>query len=98
MMPLVKFLDCTSTRATPVDSLIATREKTHGPFTEHARITQAIKDVYHSSPGWAKLTASMREAMEMNAHKDGRILAGDPAVKDHWMDKAGYSTLVADQL
>ena len=34
----------------------------------------------------------------MIAHKIGRILAGDPNHIDHWLDIAGYATLVAKEL
>jgi hypothetical protein len=37
----------------------------------------------------------MREALEIDAHKIGRILAGDPDFRDHWLDRAGYATLIA---
>lgn len=40
----------------------------------------------------------MREALEMIAHKIGRILAGDPAYDDSWVDIAGYATRVAERL
>jgi hypothetical protein len=79
----------------PVQELLRERGKTHGDFTEHARITQALKDVMHGSPGWARLDAVKRESLEMNVHKIGRILAGNPAHADHWDDIAGYSLLVS---
>ena len=40
----------------------------------------------------------MREALEMTAHKTARILTGEPSEPDHWLDKAGYYTLVANCL
>lgn len=38
------------------------------------------------------------EALEMIAHKIGRILNGDPGYADSWVDIAGYAQLVADRL
>jgi hypothetical protein len=40
----------------------------------------------------------MREALEMLAHKTGRILNGDPAYADSWHDIAGYVRLVEQRL
>lgn len=79
-------------------SLIATRESTHGNFVENCRITQNIKRSMRDSPNWANDMSSMhREALDMIAHKIGRILAGDPKHRDHWADIAGYAQLVADR-
>jgi hypothetical protein len=38
------------------------------------------------------------EALEMIAHKIGRILSGDPNHQDHWDDIAGYAKLVSERL
>lgn len=81
-----------------VRKVLAARGKTHGDFGEHARITQALKDVMHASDGWARLNSAQRESLEMNVHKVGRILAGNPDHRDHWADIAGYAQLVADRL
>lgn len=82
---------------TDIDNILTERRKTHGDFAEHARITQALKSVMTSSPGYIALTPAQREALDMNAHKIGRILAGNPSFKDHWDDIAGYAKLVADR-
>jgi hypothetical protein len=44
------------------------------------------------------MQADQREALDMIAHKIGRILNGDPDYSDSWRDIAGYATLVADRL
>lgn len=80
------------------DALLVERSKTHGDFSEHARITQQLKDVMRSAPGWIILTYEQRESLEMQAHKTGRILAGDPNHRDHWDDQAGYARLVSQCL
>lgn len=87
-----------SNREDYVDGILAEREKTHGDFTEHARITQEIKAAMHVTRNWKNLSTVQREALEMVAHKVGRILAGDPDVVDHWADSAGYMELVAKRL
>ena len=81
-----------------MDELLAEREKTHGPFWMHAHITQGIKSVMHFHKNWRGLNDSKREALDMIAHKIGRILAGDPNHADHWLDIAGYATLVVKEL
>lgn len=81
-----------------IDQTLAERGSRYGSFAEHARITQAIKAAMADSPNWAKLDADMREALEMLAHKAGRILNGDPAYHDSWHDIIGYTKLVADRL
>jgi hypothetical protein len=80
----------------PIESLLAARGATHGDYETHARITQKIKAILYEHYTTAHTTA-MRESLEMNAHKIGRILAGDPDFKDHWLDISGYATLVANR-
>lgn len=83
---------------TTTDELLAERGKTHGDYAVHAKITQMLKDFYRAWPNWQKLTPDQRETMDMEAHKNGRILAGNPEFADHWDDKAGYNKLSADQI
>lgn len=84
-------------KVTPV-ALVEERGKTHGEYTDHARITQAIKRVMHDTPNWSSLSDIQKETLEMTAHKMGRILAGNPNHKDHWDDIAGYNVLVSQRL
>jgi hypothetical protein len=46
----------------------------------------------------AALDMVIAESLDMILHKIGRIVAGDAAFKDHWVDIAGYATLVADRV
>jgi hypothetical protein len=80
------------------DKLLAERTATHGEYTEHARITQAIMDIIQGSRNWPRLMAIQRESLHMFAHKIGRICVGDPNHKDHWDDISGYSILVSQRL
>ena len=73
--------------------LIEEREKTHGDYSENARLSQATKDLWRSGRNWSALTPRQRESLELIATKVGRILAGDPDCPDHWKDIAGYFTL-----
>jgi hypothetical protein len=79
-----------------IETILSERRKTHGDFYDHANITQNIKQIMwgaRDSIPWANLSNEHREALEMIAHKMGRILAGNPDINDHWDDIAGYAKL-----
>ena len=80
-----------------INTTLAEREKTHGLYRVHADLTQQIKTIVRGEAR-NELSASQLEALDMIAHKIGRILAGNPNVHDHWHDIAGYATLVANEL
>ena len=82
----------------PTDALLNERGKTHGDFAEHCTVTWAIKDAISSLGNVDKLSNVQREALDMIAHKIGRIMAGDPNHQDHWDDIAGYARLVSQRL
>lgn len=89
----------TASQDTPdIDATLTERGNRYGSFTEHARITQAIKAAMADSPNWQALAPDQRESLEMIAHKAGRILNGDPDYHDSWHDIVGYTKLVADRL
>ena len=90
-------------------AILAERGKRYGKFTGHADITQQIKrimqthEVERDDPqiprrSWDILAADQKEALDMIAHKIGRILSGDPNYHDSWIDICGYAKLVADRL
>lgn len=81
-----------------IQEILKEREKTHGDFSAHAIITQAIKSCYKITNSYDSLNSPQREALDMIAHKVGRILAGNPNTKDHWDDIAGYATLVSERI
>lgn len=80
---------------TEVNKTIDTRDATHGPYAETARIAQSLKDLMRRSRNWRehRLTAGQMEALEMIAHKMARVANGDPRHADSWLDIAGYATL-----
>lgn len=80
-----------------IDTL-AERGTRYGKFTGHAAITQALKSVMFNTRQDLELAADQREALEMIAHKIGRIVNGDPNYADSWVDIAGYATLVSERL
>ena len=83
---------------TQIDNTLAERGTRYGKFTGHARITQHLKMVMFTYKARQELDDDMIEALEMIAHKIGRILNGDPRYADSWIDIAGYAKLVADRL
>lgn len=89
----------TRRKAAPtITDTLQERGSRYGDFNTHAQITQDIKDVMHDTPNWQQLSAAQKEALEMVAHKIGRILNGDPSYKDSWMDIEGYVHLVSQEL
>lgn len=83
---------------TNIDATLAERGSRYGEYPEHARITQNLKRAMADSPNWGALSDDKKEALEMVAHKIGRILNGDPDYHDSWHDIIGYTKLVADTL
>ena len=81
-----------------IDDILAERGTRYGRFDSHARITQRLKEEMVLTPKWPALKTDQKEALEMIAHKIGRILNGDPDYADSWADIAGYAKLVADRL
>lgn len=81
-----------------IDATLAERGTRYGAFKDHAAIAQGLKSIMRQTPNWELLTASQKESLEMQAHKIARILNGDPNYDDSWVDIAGYSKLVADEL
>lgn len=80
-----------------IDKILEERQKTHGDFYTHAVITQKIKFLIRLNKK-ASFSYTQEEALDMIAHKIGRITAGNPDHIDHWDDIAGYATLVANEL
>lgn len=85
---------------TNVTAVLNERGKRYGKFIDHAVVTQKIKHVIneHANLNPHGLGPDHREALEMIAHKIGRIVNGDPDYADSWVDIAGYAQLVADRL
>lgn len=83
-----------------IDTTLAERGSRYGDFTGHADITQGLKRVMCDAPSskWNTLSDDQKEALEMVAHKIGRILNGDPNYIDSWTDIIGYTRLVEARL
>lgn len=81
-----------------VREILNARRVRHGEFDAHAEIAQGLKYVIREAGRNKGLDPAQEEALDMIAHKIARILNGDPNYQDHWIDIAGYATLVADRL
>lgn len=83
-----------------VDKTLNARAEMYGKFKDGAALMQAIKRVLadHAARHNKTFADDQWEALEMIVHKMGRIVNGDPDVTDHWVDIAGYATLIADRL
>ena len=88
------------TMETDVDAILDSRAKDYGKFIEGAEIMQMLKRLVHNyiEDRGTPLAFDQREAIDMIIHKLGRIINGNPDKVDHWVDIAGYATLVADRL
>jgi hypothetical protein len=89
-----------ATGDTDVNKTLDTRAQSYGKFKDGAALMQAIKRELsaHAAKHGKTFADDQWEALEMIVHKMGRIVNGDPNVVDHWVDIAGYATLVADRL
>ena len=83
---------------TGIDEVLAERGSRYGEYKDHAAITQGIKRAMAKGRNWEALSDDKKEALEMIAHKIGRILNGDPEYADSWVDIIGYTKLVEDSL
>lgn len=83
-----------------ISATLQERGKRYGSFDGHAQVTQELKFIINKGlyERQKTITPSMKEALDMIAHKIGRIINGDPFYADSWIDIAGYAQLVADEL
>lgn len=83
-----------------VDETLTTRAQSYGKFKDGAELMQSLKRsmAAHAAKHDKTFADDQWEALEMIVHKMGRIVNGNPDVVDHWVDIAGYATLIADRL
>jgi hypothetical protein len=81
-----------------IDQTLEERGERYGDFRGHAEITQGIKNVMRTGESWGLLDDDQVEALDMIAHKIGRIVNGDPDYVDSWTDIIGYARLVEKRL
>lgn len=81
-----------------IETILAERGSRYGTLMQHGTVVQDLKAVLHTSPKWAVLEPDQKEALDMIAHKIGRIVCGDPTYIDTWTDIVGYARLVEKRL
>lgn len=81
-----------------IDEILKERGSRYGDFVCNAEVTQGIKIAMARGVNWHTLSPDKKEALEMIAHKIGRILNGDSQHKDSWTDIIGYARLVEKTL
>ena len=83
-----------------VNATLDARAEMYGKFKDGASLMQAVKRelAAHAAKHGKTFADDQWEALEMIVHKIGRIVNGDPDVVDHWVDIAGYATLISDRL
>lgn len=83
-----------------INETLIQRGQKYGPFIGHAQVTMRLKNVIREEldKRHKRLDADQLEALDMIAHKIGRIINGDADYDDSWHDIAGYAQLVADRL
>lgn len=96
--PLFTPLEFQEPYKSDIEGTLAQRGSRYGLFVDHANVTQAIKIAMSLGKNWEGLPPDMKEALEMIAHKVGRILNGDPNYADSWTDIVGYARLVEKRL
>ncbi len=83
-----------------ITQTLTDRGNRYGLFIGHAEVTPRLKRVMAEelAKRGKPLADDQWEALEMIAHKIGRIINGDPDYDDSWVDIAGYAKLVSDRL
>lgn len=83
-----------------VNRVLNARGQDYGKFRDSAALTQGIKRLLadHAIRHNKLFADDQWEALEMIVTKIARIVNGSPDKVDHWVDIAGYATLVADRL
>ena len=81
-----------------VNKTLDERGERYGKFSNHAELSQKLKQAMKEKATWWNLSPSQQVSLEMIAHKIARILNGDPNFADNWHDIASYATLIDLQL
>lgn len=83
---------------TTAQDVIEARESTHGDYVVQATLSAQLKDLARDTPGYHNAGRDQTESIDMILLKISRILTGNPNEPDHWLDIAGYATLVHNRL
>ena len=77
------------------EQLSQDRGRTHGDFSENARICIIMRDALRSGAHWDKLSRQRQLALDEIALKMARAVSGadEPGILEHFTDIAGYANL-----
>ena len=82
-----------------INGILNEREKTHGNIDEVGRVYRLLKKSFyngeHTGDDFSSIQVLVLDSIFM---KLARISCGDPIFLDHWLDIAGYATLVVKEL
>jgi len=81
-----------------IDTILSTREMTHGSYVEQSTASQTLKRLCEQARNWDQMPCYMRESVHLIQQKVARIICGDPFERDHWVDIMGYAALVLREL
>ena len=83
-----------------VKEILNERTKTHGDFSDVAYTYCELQNTFYGTygDGRNRLNHRQRLAIDMIFQKLAEIGSGDANFKDHWIDIAGYATLVVNEL
>lgn len=92
--------------AQDVQAVTDERGERYGDFRGHATASQSLKqiveDALSDNPQFGTMSKSdqfvIREGLGMIMHKVGRIVNGDPAYDDSWIDIEGYSKITRERV
>lgn len=76
------------------ETVIDLREASHGDYRKQAQFAQLIKGLFHGHENWRNIPAPQKESIDMIIVKLSRVMAGDPAEPDHWLDISGYAKMI----
>ena len=83
-----------------VEKILNERQSEYGSYMQSADTTIKLKGIMHNAIARNDLHLFPDQllSLDMIAVKISRIVNGNPAHRDSWIDIAGYATLVADRL
>ncbi len=81
-----------------ISAVLAERGKNYGTFMNNAAYAQILKHTIRQMPQFNNLAFDQKEALDNICQKMARMLNGNPAYLDNWIDIVGYGQLVVDRM
>lgn len=77
-----------------VNRILTEREFTHGEYSKVAETQFRLMNCVMGARNWDLMGPGKRKAIQEIFGKIARIMNGDTEFRDHWVDIAGYASLV----